>query len=185
MGPIALVFFVLLIIGTVLYIALVLPEEGFQAGVLPTPRIPAEPQDTDLTMEYEWRVYDADGEELDVGAFRGKALFVNIWATWSPLAVEEIPAIQRLYDQVADEEGIAVLAIAMDSPNSVRHFAERNNITMPVYSTRHIPDKLDTQTIPTTYVVAPDGRVVFEHTRAAAWDEPVVVEFLRQLAPAP
>ena len=179
MGPIATVFLLLLIVGAVAYITQVVRRGG---QGLPPPPVPEEPQDTGLAMHYDWEAYNAAGEPFDMQSTQGKAVFLNIWATWCPPCVAEMPSIQRLYDTVGGEEGIAFVVIARDSPNAVQQFIAEHGLTMPVYTTPVIPVELDPPAIPTTYIVAPDGRIVFQHEGAAAWDDPAVADFLRQLA---
>ena len=45
-----------------------------------------------------------------------------------------------------------------------------------------IPPVFDSDYVPATYVVSPDGFVVYQHTGAALWDDPRVVSFLRGLS---
>ena len=45
-----------------------------------------------------------------------------------------------------------------------------------------LPQVFDSDYIPATYVVSPDGMVVYQHTGAALWDHKRVVSFLRALA---
>jgi len=182
MGPLAFMFLILLIVGAGAYIVQVARRGG---GGYPPPPIPDSPQVTGLTMQYDWEAYDVAGEEFDMDSTRGKAVFLNIWATYCPPCVKEMPAIQRLYGMVGGEDGIAFVVIAQDSPNGVREFVEERGLTMPIYTTPAIPRELYPQAIPTTYIVAPDGRVVFRHVGAAGWDDPRVAQFLRELAPQP
>ena len=55
---------------------------------------------------------------------------------------------------------------------------------MPVFvhGEGDLPAVFDSDYIPATYVVSPDGTVVYQHTGAAQWDHPRVVSFLRALA---
>ncbi len=38
--------------------------------------------------------------KVQLSALQGKVVFINIWATWCPSWVEEMPTMQRLYDQL-------------------------------------------------------------------------------------
>src|SRR5690625_5020350 len=46
---------------------------------------------------YNSTLYNQDGEQLNFEKFRGKLLFVNIWASWCPPCVAEMPTIETLY----------------------------------------------------------------------------------------
>ena len=44
----------------------------------------------------ELRFVDADGRQRSLGDFRGKAVLLNLWATWCVPCREEMPALDRL-----------------------------------------------------------------------------------------
>lgn len=177
LGKIAVVVLAALIVGVVLYIA----GLASRRGELPRPPIGQGPLATGLKMQYDWPARTVGGEDFDLASTKGKVVFLNIWATWCPPCVAEMPAIQRLYDKVKGD-GIAFVVIAQDSPKAVREFVEERGLTMPVYTTTGpIPPSLVPESIPTTYIVAQDGEVIFKHVGAAGWDDDAVAEFLRRL----
>ena len=53
---------------------------------------------------------DMDGELHTLQDYRGKVVLINFWATWCPPCRREMPALEKLYNTLADE-GFAVLAI--------------------------------------------------------------------------
>src|SRR4051794_25852945 len=46
--------------------------------------------------EYRWTLRDLDDAPVDFGRYRGKVVFLNIWATWCPPCVSELPLIAKL-----------------------------------------------------------------------------------------
>src|SRR4051794_9754607 len=46
--------------------------------------------------EYSWKVADLDGKPVDLSKYRGRAVFLNVWATWCPPCRREMPSIVRL-----------------------------------------------------------------------------------------
>ncbi|MFN9092937.1 MAG: TlpA disulfide reductase family protein [Alphaproteobacteria bacterium] len=56
---------------------------------------------------------DADGKETGLAAFAGQGLVINLWATWCPPCVAEMPALDRLQAMLRAER-IAVLALSSD-----------------------------------------------------------------------
>src|SRR5690242_19194058 len=46
--------------------------------------------------DYDWDLSDLDGRPVSFAQYRGKAVFLNIWATWCPPCVAELPSIARL-----------------------------------------------------------------------------------------
>jgi thiol-disulfide isomerase/thioredoxin len=43
---------------------------------------------------------DADGKETTLADFAGQGLVINLWATWCPPCVAEMPALDRLQAMV-------------------------------------------------------------------------------------
>lgn len=131
---------------------------------------------------------DAEESERDLADLRGRGLVVNFWATWCPPCVREMPALDRLRADLAGS-AVDVIAISEDFEGSpvVEAFFERNDI-------RHLEVYLDVRGrlaaqlrlagLPTTVLIAADGREVGRIVGTAEWDRPDVAAFLRRcLAP--
>jgi len=67
----------------------------------------------------ELRFADARGRELTLADFRGRTVLVNIWATWCPPCVKEMPTLDRLAADLGGED-FEVLAINVDLNNPER-----------------------------------------------------------------
>ena len=74
------------------------------------------------------------GEFVSLSDFRGKAVLVNLWASWCTPCQREMPAMQNVYDQYK-EQGFVVLAVNVTSQDSRANaiaFAESLNLTFPI-----------------------------------------------------
>ena len=56
---------------------------------------------------------DADGKPLRLSAFRGKAVVLNLWATWCAPCVKEMPTLAALQSAYAGKP-LQVVAVSMD-----------------------------------------------------------------------
>ena len=56
---------------------------------------------------------DADGQKIDLKAYRDKVVLINFWATWCAPCVKELPSLARL-DKAIDRDDFAVLAVNLD-----------------------------------------------------------------------
>jgi len=128
---------------------------------------------------------DLDGNEVTLAGLRGKVVVVNFWATWCPPCIAEMPSLDRLQKAFADAP-LQVLAVnAGDEPFDVAVFLREVPVDMPIL----IDPKLGTQAVwgvtmlPTTFVVDPDGRIVFREIGEREWDDPQAVATLRALLP--
>ena len=126
------------------------------------------------------------GRPTNLRALRGKVVFFNIWATWCPPCVAELPSIQALYEQV-DTSKVAFVLVSFDqNPKRAQTFIRRKGYTVPVYfPAAPLPPAFDSQAIPTTILLTPDGRVAARHEGMADYDSPEFRAYLDRLAARP
>lgn len=72
-----------------------------------------------------------DGAPLAMASFQGKPLLVNFWATWCPPCVEELPLLNRFY-QDHRAQGWQVVGLAIDQLSAVRKFLGKLPLDFPV-----------------------------------------------------
>jgi thiol-disulfide isomerase/thioredoxin len=150
------------------------------AGLVQPDELPA----TEQTMaDYDLALVSLDGKPANLLDFRGKVVFLNLWATWCPPCVAEMPGIQHLYEQI-DTSKVAFVMLSLDEKiEKTRRFIKRKGYTFPVYQlTADVPDAYSTASIPTTFVIAPDGRIVVRKEGMAKYDDEKFVSFLRTLS---
>jgi thiol-disulfide isomerase/thioredoxin len=139
------------------------------------------PFPTQTRMDYNWRVQGLDGKEFDLGKTKGKVIFLNFWATWCPPCVAEMPSIQRLYDKIKSE-GIDFICVSDESRTKVSKFLKEKGFTFPIYTlTGEKPQVLKTRGIPATFIISPDGQIVFKHVGGAKWDDKTSVDFIKKI----
>lgn len=63
--------------------------------------------------------------------FSGRPLLVNVWASWCPPCIEEMPELDR-FAREQGTEGVQVLGLALDEPDAVRAFLERVPVRYPL-----------------------------------------------------
>lgn len=146
-------------------------------GSLPPPPFPQQESLTGI----EWKLQGLEGEETSLSAFEGKVLFVNLWATWCGPCVVEMPSIQRLYEQFAQED-VAFLLVSDEAPDLVEKFAREQGWELPLYiSDDEKPSAFESLGIPATFILDRKGRIVFRHVGSARWDDETSVRFLSDL----
>jgi thiol-disulfide isomerase/thioredoxin len=71
--------------------------------------------------------------QLDLESFSGRPVLMTFWASWCGPCREELPELQKLSAELADE-GFALVTINMDqSPAQGARFLQRYDIDIPVY----------------------------------------------------
>jgi thiol-disulfide isomerase/thioredoxin len=150
-----------------------------------SPKTIAEEKQPSLSAStYNWVFYDLDGHAVPFSTFRGKAVFLNFWATWCAPCIAEMPDIQQLYDQFGDR--VAFILISDESPERISSFMEGRGFDMPVYVRRGgAPDDFASRSIPTTFVISPQGQVVIRKTGVAKWNSNRMQQLMESLIPEP
>lgn len=135
-------------------------------------------------VDYDWSLRDLDNKSVSFSEFRGKPLFVNVWATWCPPCVQEMPSIARLAATPELKDKVDFVCISTDEGiDPVRSFMRGKDWPMRILQADRLPPVfMMSDGIPTTYLVSPDGRVAYYHAGGRDWDTPEVVAKLRKLA---
>ncbi len=55
-----------------------------------------------------------DGKVVSLADYKGKVVLLNIWATWCPPCVEEMPSMEKLYKELKGED-FEILAVSIDA----------------------------------------------------------------------
>ena len=133
---------------------------------------------------YDWTIRDLDDKPVSFERFKGKAVFLNFWATWCGPCIREMPSIARLADDPRlAGKGVAFVCVSTDeSTADVRHFLQGRPWHMSYFRAERVPSVFYSEGIPTTFIIAPDGRIAAFEVGAADWDRPEVVALLEKLA---
>jgi thiol-disulfide isomerase/thioredoxin len=119
---------------------------------------------------------DSMGQPVTLESFHGKVVLLNIWATWCPPCVAEMPALDKLQADLG-AEGLAVVAVSTD-PQGIKKsapFFRRAGIThLDLYNdTRDaLPQALKVIGLPISVLIDRDGHVVGRMDGPAQWDSP-------------
>ncbi|MDD3458105.1 MAG: TlpA disulfide reductase family protein [Weeksellaceae bacterium] len=134
----------------------------------------------DKDMEIELKGYNGTAD-ANLADFRGKVVFLNFWGSWCPPCVEEMPSIQKLYEDKGDQ--IAVVLITLnDKPEKFVPFLVDNQYTMPVYeAVGLLPKAIRPNSFPTTYIIDKNGEVVSKEIQSKDWSHPDVYRILDEL----
>lgn len=144
---------------------------GMQRLVLSTGFVQASAQDQGTPAAYNFRLQSLDGEILNFADLKGKTVFLNIWATWCPPCIAEMPDIHELYKNVHSDKIKFVMLSIDDDPQRTAKFIERKGYDFPVYiQTGALPQVYSSRSIPTTFVISPKGKIVVKHKGMAAYN---------------
>ncbi len=119
-----------------------------------------QPQDKiNLMEDYDFTLEDLQGNKVTLSELKGKKVYLNFWATWCPPCKEEMPDIEKLYQETKDSN-LVILAIDIgEDKKTVQDFINKNNYNFTVLlDTEGTAAELYQVTgIPTSYFIDTEG----------------------------
>jgi peroxiredoxin len=115
-----------------------------------------------------------DGQALTLTGLRGQVLILNFWATWCRECRPEMPVLERLHRESA-ARGLAVVGInAREDKAAVGRYAKDLGLTFSLVldPSGQINAHYGVIGLPTTFVVARDGRAVALAVGPRDWASP-------------
>jgi cytochrome c biogenesis protein CcmG/thiol:disulfide interchange protein DsbE len=124
--------------------------------------MPLTAADTSLQRAPDFALPTMGGDTLRLSERRGEVVVLNFWATWCAPCREEIPMFVEMQRELGDE-GLQFVGISLDRDGFevVRPFAENMGVNYPmvVDDGTVAPMYGGIPTVPTTYLIGPEGRV--------------------------
>jgi len=102
---------------------------------------------------------------------KGNVVVLNLWATWCAPCLVEIPDLQKLEVDMA-EQNLSLMGISVDEPRgNTRHIGDMRDRRFPGFRTYardrgdvdylvSVVDPAWNEVVPTTYIIGRDGYVV-------------------------
>lgn len=160
-------------------------QRGLLATGLITPKIENKHQNetenvttTATPADFNLMLMDEDGNTLSLADFKGKAIFMNMWATWCPPCIAEMPNINKLYKEMGHD--VAFVMVSLDEDfETAKSFNNRKGFDLPIYTLQsRRPAMYQSTTVPTTYVISADGNLMLTHKGMANYNTSKFRSFL-------
>jgi peroxiredoxin len=113
-----------------------------------------------------------DGGVFQLSGHRGKLVFINFWATWSPPCREEMPAMERLFRR-NQKNGLVMLAVSVDAdPTVVAQFLEEQRFTFTIGldPKMKLADTYGVRALPASFIVDRQGYLAAQALGPRSWD---------------
>jgi peroxiredoxin len=129
-----------------------------------------------------------DGKMVSLSDYKGKVVLVNVWATWCPPCVDEMPSMEKLYRKFKGEK-FEILAVSIDETGlkTVAPFMKKTRLTFPalIDSQGAIKSVYRITAIPESFIVDKQGLLIKKIVGPADWASPQVFGFFSSLIQKP
>lgn len=134
--------------------------------------------------DYDFSMENANGKIISLNDFRGDVVFVNVWASWCPPCVAEMPTIETLRENVSSNDNIRFILLSLDEERQKAvEFMENKDFDLPYYfPASGLPDEFLSEYLPTTYVISKKGQVVYKQEGIADYSSANFAQWMRELA---
>jgi peroxiredoxin len=143
-----------------------------------------------LTREFEppfpaakFSLVDLDDNVHTLADYKGKPLIVNFWATWCPPCRAEMPSMERAWKKI-EPEGIAMIGINVgENFDQVFGFTADIDVSFPLLldTDGQVTNAWPIEGLPTTYILNPDGEMVYRMIGSREWDDETLLDAIRDL----
>ena len=117
----------------------------------------------------DFTLTDLDGNIHTLSEYKGKTIFINFWATWCSPCKQELPHIQKIYEEYEKEgeNGLIVLTIVAPEYGSegtieeIKTYVEQEGYKFPVLldTTAQVFNTYGITAFPTTFMIDREGKV--------------------------
>lgn len=109
---------------------------------------------------------DLKGNPVHPDSLLGKVILIDFWATWCVPCMQEMPYVQKLYDQFKSNPDVVFMIVNSGAKNTLadaQNWKGNKTYSFPVYynTDSAIGEKFGFNIIPATYVIDKKGRIRF------------------------
>jgi thiol-disulfide isomerase/thioredoxin len=130
---------------------------------------------------------DAKGNQIQLKAYRGKAVLLHFWASWCTPCQKELPDLVQLSKKLNGKNWV-FLPISVDGPDQKAKavkFLQGLKPEVPYFQVQDskAADKYKTWGLPVTYLISPSGEIVARALGRRDWGaiKPDTVHDLNEL----
>lgn len=118
---------------------------------------------------YNWELETLQQVSANLSKSKNRLVLINFWATWCAPCIAEMPSLQNLYNKYGDR--VDFYFVSQENPEIITKFLQKRAFALPIFIETHSPPiELQTQVLPTTFLISKDGTIVIKKSGVANWD---------------
>jgi len=137
----------------------------------------------DVAPTPDFSLSTPDGKKISLKDFRGKVVLLNFWASWCVPCREEMPAMEKLYQEYK-QKNFVVLAVAVkDRKQDAVDFVKELKLTYPIAldPNAQVGNVYGAWGLPATYLIGPKGEGLARGWGPADWYNQPVRKLIQDL----
>ncbi len=127
---------------------------------------------------------DLDSKMISLAEYKGKVVLLNIWATWCPPCVQEMPSMEKLHQELKNEN-FEIIAVSVDElgAKAVIPFMKKHKLSFPtLIDTKGVINGLyQTTGVPESFIIDKEGIIVEKIIGPKNWASPDAIRYFRSL----
>lgn len=105
---------------------------------------------------------DINGNQIKASDLKGKTVVMNFWFLGCPPCRFEIPILSKIADSYKDNKDIVFIAVALDSPDSLKNFLKTNPFSYRLVGDgKQIHHTYGIDICPLSLVVNKEGTIIY------------------------
>jgi peroxiredoxin len=123
---------------------------------------------------------DLHGTTQRLADYRGKVVLLNFWASWCDPCLDELPAMEKLRVDFAGKPFVVLAVQTGGSARTAEDIARDLRLGFAILLDRDTKatQRWDVHTLPTTFLIGPDGEVLEKHAGEWTGMRPAVEKLL-------
>jgi thiol-disulfide isomerase/thioredoxin len=126
-----------------------------------------------LVPATETALLDLKDNSYRISDFKGKIVVLNLWATWCPECVREMPSFEKLQNALGTDDFSVVAIDLKESKEVVERFAQKYGLHFEILLDQdgEVGQAFNVRSIPTSYILGRNGELLGRALGAREWDD--------------
>jgi len=125
------------------------------------------------------KLKEINGKSIDVGEYKGKTVFINVWATWCKPCIIEMPTIESVQKKLVNANIVFLLA-SNEEPEQIKNFSKKHAFKFHYVYLENM-EAMKIQALPTTLIFNPEGKLQFSEAGFRKWDDADNIELITKI----
>ena len=130
-----------------------------------------------------FKLPDMQDQPRELSDYLGKPIIISFWATWCPPCRKEIPVFNRAREKLKDEDIVMLFVNINEDKKTIEEYIKKVPINLTILrdETAGQLTNWNLTGLPVTFILDPEGRVVYQAMGERAWDSDEILDKVRKL----